>query len=156
TSTTPPSRASRWIPEPAISRWWEGGTTVEPTSMPAGCSSASRPCSRRRAGNTWTALRGQLLIASPGLLDPNFHRAVVLVVEHGEEGAVGLVLNRRSPAEVADAVPPLADLVEPEDQVHLGGPVEQQAVMVMAELEDPSEAAALVFEDVGLLSSESE
>jgi putative transcriptional regulator len=102
------------------------------------------------------SLRGQLLVASPALLDPNFHRTVVLVVDHGDEGAVGLVLNRRSQAEVSEAVPPLADLVEPEDQVHVGGPVEQQAVIVIAELEDPSEAATLVFADVGLVSSDSE
>ena len=42
-------------------------------------------------------MRGQLLIAGPTLLDPNFHRTVVLVVEHEDEGAMGLVLNRPSP-----------------------------------------------------------
>ena len=40
--------------------------------------------------------RGQLLIAGPGLIDPNFWRTVVLIVEHSEEGAFGLVLNRAS------------------------------------------------------------
>jgi putative transcriptional regulator len=40
------------------------------------------------------SLQGHLLIASPGLLDPNFARTVVLVVVHGEEGALGLILNR--------------------------------------------------------------
>ena len=43
-------------------------------------------------------LRGQLLVAAPILHDPNFHRTVVLVAEHGEEGAMGLVL----PAEPDD------------------------------------------------------
>ena len=41
-------------------------------------------------------LKGQLLLASPALFDPNFRRTVVLVTEHTEEGAAGLVLNRRS------------------------------------------------------------
>jgi putative transcriptional regulator len=40
------------------------------------------------------SLQGQLLIASTGLLDPNFARTVVLVAVHGEEGALGLILNR--------------------------------------------------------------
>jgi putative transcriptional regulator len=40
------------------------------------------------------SLQGQLLIASTGLLDPNFARTVVLVAAHGEEGALGLILNR--------------------------------------------------------------
>jgi putative transcriptional regulator len=42
-------------------------------------------------------LQGHLLIASPGLFDPNFRRTVVLVTEHTDEGAAGLVLNRPSP-----------------------------------------------------------
>ena len=40
------------------------------------------------------SLQGQLLIASPGLADPNFARTVVLIAVHGEEGALGLILNR--------------------------------------------------------------
>jgi len=55
------------------------------------------------------SLRGQLLVAGPALLDPNFHRTVVLLGEHGEDGAMGLVLNRLSDVTVADAVPPVAE-----------------------------------------------
>jgi putative transcriptional regulator len=102
------------------------------------------------------SLRGQLLVASPALVDPNFRRAVVLVVAHDEEGALGLVLNRRTEAEVAEAVPELADLVEPGAVVSLGGPVQNEAVVVIAEWDDPGEAGAIVFEDVGLMSSETE
>jgi putative transcriptional regulator len=40
------------------------------------------------------SLQGQLLIASASLLDPNFARTVVLIAVHGEEGALGLILNR--------------------------------------------------------------
>ena len=43
---------------------------------------------------TMDSLQGQLLIASPGLADPNFARTVVLIAVHGEEGALGLILNR--------------------------------------------------------------
>ena len=39
-------------------------------------------------------LRGQLLVAAPILHDPNFHRTVVLVAEHDDDGAMGIVLNR--------------------------------------------------------------
>jgi putative transcriptional regulator len=42
------------------------------------------------------SLRGHLLVAAPTLVDPNFARAVVLVAEHTEEGALGVVLNRPS------------------------------------------------------------
>ena len=97
------------------------------------------------------SLRGQLLVASPALLDPNFHRTVVLVVEHGEEGALGLVLNRVSSGEVAEVGPPLDDLIEPGARIHQGGPVEPAAVLVVAEFDDPEEAAALVLGDIGLV-----
>src|SRR3954471_9089687 len=40
------------------------------------------------------SLQGQLLVASPTLVDPNFFHTVVLLVQHNEEGALGLVLNR--------------------------------------------------------------
>lgn len=43
------------------------------------------------------SLRGQLLVAGPSLVDPNFHRTVVLVCEHDEYGAMGLVIKRPSP-----------------------------------------------------------
>jgi putative transcriptional regulator len=102
------------------------------------------------------SLRGQLLIASPALIDPNFRRTVVLVVAHDEEGAVGLVLNRRTDKEVAEAVPELAELVPPGAVVSIGGPVQAEAVVVLAEWDDPDEAGAIVFEDVGLMSSEAE
>jgi len=70
------------------------------------------------------SLRGQLLIASPALLDPNFARTVVLVVEHNDEGAMGVVLNRPTTASVAEAVPALEDLVDDDEPIFAGGPVE--------------------------------
>ena len=40
------------------------------------------------------SLQGQLLLASPAMMDPNFARTVILIVQHNDEGAFGLVLNR--------------------------------------------------------------
>ena len=96
-------------------------------------------------------LKGQLLLASPALFDPNFRRTVVLVTEHTEEGAAGLVLNRPSETAVADAVPDLLPLVSEEERVYVGGPVQESAVLVLAEFEDPEEAALLVVDDIGFL-----
>jgi putative transcriptional regulator len=100
--------------------------------------------------------RGKLLIAGPALLDPNFWRTVVLVVEHNEEGALGLVLNRPSETNVADAVPQLEELLDPEDQLYIGGPVQPSAVIVLARFEDPGDAALLAFDDVGVLGTEAQ
>jgi putative transcriptional regulator len=97
--------------------------------------------------------RGQLLVAGPGLLDPNFRRTVVLVVEHSEDGALGLVLNRPSDTTVSEAVPQLEELVELDERLFIGGPVERSAVIVLAEFEDAARAALIAFEDVGVLST---
>jgi putative transcriptional regulator len=97
------------------------------------------------------SLKGQLLLASPALFDPNFRRTVVLVTEHTDEGAAGLVLNRRSDTAVVEAVPDLAPLVTDEELVYVGGPVQQEAVLCLAEFEDPEEAAILVVDHVGFV-----
>ncbi len=97
--------------------------------------------------------RGQLLIAGPGLLDPNFWRTVVLVVEHTDEGALGLVLNRPSETTVGDSVPELEELLEREDRLFVGGPVQPSAVIVLAEFEDATDAALIAFDDVGVLGA---
>jgi putative transcriptional regulator len=97
--------------------------------------------------------RGQLLIAGPTLLDPNFWRTVVLVVEHNEEGALGLVLNRPSETVVSDAVPELDELIDGDELLYIGGPVQPAAVVVLARFEDPSDSALIAFDDVGVLGS---
>lgn len=102
------------------------------------------------------SLRGQLLIASPALQDPNFARTVVLIAEHSCDGAMGLVLNRPSKTEVEDGVDLLAPLVEDDDVVFTGGPVQPDAVMVLAEFDDPAQAAALVLADVGFLRADAD
>jgi putative transcriptional regulator len=96
------------------------------------------------------SLRSQLLIASPRLAD-YFQRTVVLVLEHNEDGAMGVVLNRPSDAPVREAVPGLADLGEPDGVVHVGGPVQPQAVIALGEFEDPDDASRLVVGDLGVV-----
>jgi len=100
------------------------------------------------------SLRGHLLVASPALLDPNFFRTVVLVTEHTDEGAAGLVLNRPSFAAVAAAVPQLEDLVDDGEQVWVGGPVQPEAVLVLGEYLDPDDAAVPLFGSLGFPSLE--
>jgi putative transcriptional regulator len=100
------------------------------------------------------SLKGHLLLAGPGLVDPNFRRSVVLVGEHSEEGAMGVVLNRPSEASVTEAVPELGALVDGSSVVHVGGPVQPSAIVVLAEFADPERAASLVVGDVGFLPAE--
>ena len=100
-------------------------------------------------------LRGKLLIASPALADPNFARSVVLITEHGEEGAMGVVLNRPSETDVLEVAPELGEIVEP-GPVFIGGPVQPQALVVLAEFADPTAAAWIVAADVGFVGAETD
>jgi putative transcriptional regulator len=95
------------------------------------------------------SLAGQLLLAAPTLLDPNFMRSVVLIGVHGEDGAMGVVLNRPSEMIVADAVPQLTDTVGADERVHVGGPVAPGAIVLVAEFRDPAPAAVLVVGRIG-------
>ena len=100
-------------------------------------------------------MRGKLLVASPSLLDPNFARTVVLITEHNEEGAMGVVLNRPSETAVGEVAPELEPIVTAEP-VFVGGPVQPQALVVLAEFNDPDAAAWIVVADVGFVAAETE
>jgi putative transcriptional regulator len=96
------------------------------------------------------SLRGELLIASPQLTD-YFRRTVVLVIEHNEDGAMGIVLNRRTEADVAEVVPSLAELIEEDDVIYDGGPVEPDSVLALGDFVDPSQSGKQVAGSLGLL-----
>jgi putative transcriptional regulator len=99
------------------------------------------------------SVKGKLLIAGPRLIDPNFWRTVVLVVEHSEEGAFGLVLNRPSETSVGEAVPELEPLIDPDETLFIGGPVQPSTVITLARFADISQAALAAFDDIGVLGT---
>jgi putative transcriptional regulator len=71
------------------------------------------------------SLQGQLLIASPKLFDPNFFRSVILLVQHSDAGALGLVLNRPLEMTINDAWGQVSELpCEASGFLHQGGPCE--------------------------------
>ena len=74
------------------------------------------------------SLRGKLLLASPEMGDPNFERTVILLIQHGTTGAMGLVLNRPTPLAVCEALRHSDDAgdteCETEEVLYQGGPCE--------------------------------
>lgn len=76
------------------------------------------------------SLRGRLILAAHALVDSNFERSVVLLIEHNEDGAFGVVVNRPSELEVADVLPEWAHLAADPELVFLGGPVEADEMML--------------------------
>lgn len=77
-----------------------------------------------------------MLIAARNLRDPNFFKTVVLIVEHNDEGAMGVVVNRPSGVTVAHALKKHFDLPETGEMVHIGGPVERNALFILHNAED--------------------
>jgi putative transcriptional regulator len=102
------------------------------------------------------SLQGKLLVSSPALHDPNFRKTVVLIAHHDEEGAMGLVLSRPSDVRADDAVPSLEGIPGAHDPVFVGGPVQPDAFMVLAEFDDVADAAAPIMERLGFMPADSE
>ena len=106
-----------------------------------------RSCPRRPEPD----VRGELLVATPTLLDPNFERTVVLVAEYNDEGAMGVVLNRPAGVNVGEAAPDLEPLVGADAPIFAGGPVQPTAGVVLAEFEPGLGEGAVVFDGIALL-----
>jgi putative transcriptional regulator len=96
------------------------------------------------------SLSGSLLVASPSMPD-YFHRTVILVVEHSEQGAFGLVLNRPSETTVGEASPELAELIGGDHLIHVGGPVQPNAITAVGEHSDPGTATKLIVGSLGMV-----
>jgi putative transcriptional regulator len=84
---------------------------------------------------THASLTGQLLIATPSMSDPRFARAVILMVKHDRNGALGIVINRpvgeRTMAQILEALGETADGAEGRMPIFVGGPVEPQQGFVL-------------------------
>ena len=77
-------------------------------------------------------LTGRLLVASPELGDPNFVRSVVLLVDHDESGALGVILNRPSTTDVHEILPDWHLYATPPQVVFQGGPVGRDSALALA------------------------
>ncbi|HLM96329.1 MAG TPA: YqgE/AlgH family protein [Acidimicrobiales bacterium] len=94
-----------------------------------------------------SGVTGRLLVASTRLGDPNFERAVVLVLDHGDDGALGVVLNRPTHVPVGEILEPWRDQAEmvPPAVVFRGGPVSPDAVIGLARAASAETASAAAW-----------
>jgi putative transcriptional regulator len=77
-------------------------------------------------------LTGRLLVATPALGDSNFERSVVLVLDHDEDGALGIVINRPTPLDVAEVLPVWQALATEPGVLFQGGPVALDSALGLA------------------------
>jgi putative transcriptional regulator len=94
--------------------------------------------------------KGVLLVASPSLEDPNFRQAVVLVVEHGPGGTVGLILNRPTKLFLSEALPDITALKGTNHRLFAGGPVEASRFLLLFRAKELPVDARSVFDGVYL------
>jgi putative transcriptional regulator len=81
-----------------------------------------------------TDLTGRLLVATPELGEGTFERSVVLVLDHDEEGALGVVINRPTPVGVAEVLPTWQPLASEPGVLFQGGPVGADSALGLAVL----------------------
>lgn len=94
------------------------------------------PRERRKCGimcrmTEVSSLTGRLLVATPALADPNFDRAVILLLDHDDQGSLGVVLNKPTPVEVADILEPWAAYTGEPGVVFQGGPVSLDSALAL-------------------------
>jgi putative transcriptional regulator len=103
------------------------------------------------------SLKNQLLIAMPSLQDPNFSRTVTYICEHGDHGAMGIVINRPTKLRLADVLQHMqidSDVGSAGDQVvYLGGPVEEERGFVLHTHTDPWDSTLPVDESISITTS---
>jgi putative transcriptional regulator len=104
-----------------------------------------------------SAIAPGLLLAMPQLDDPNFNRAVVLMIQHSDEGSFGLVLNRPSETPVIDVTAPLGMRWrgDPEARIWSGGPVSPESGWLLHEpgLQLEADGTLEVCEGIALSTS---
>lgn len=92
--------------------------------------------------------KGVFLVASPTMTDPNFSETVILIVEHGPGGSLGVVLNRSTKVLLSDALPEINMLKGTTHRLFAGGPVEPTRFVMLFRFKEPPEDAQSVFDGV--------
>jgi putative transcriptional regulator len=97
--------------------------------------------------------KGTFLIASDQLLDPNFSQTVVFLLEYSSEGAVGLIINRRTEVRLSEVLPEIRGLRRRKDVLYIGGPVGIDQMMLLVWSEQEPDDSYRIIEDVYVCSN---
>jgi len=97
--------------------------------------------------------RGKFLVAGRQLDDPNFRETVVLLIDYGLDGAMGLVINRPSNVKLATVFPDIKELKQREDTIYIGGPVAVNQMLLLIRSDRAPELSKRVTDNVYISSS---
>ncbi len=92
--------------------------------------------------------KGRFLVADRSLSGSNFAETVVLLIRYDAGGAMGLVVNRKTPIRVAQLLPELSGLTRRDERAYVGGPVETYKIFLLIRDDDPPNGAQPVVDDV--------
>ena len=94
--------------------------------------------------------KGIFLVATPSLRDHNFRQTVILLCEHGEEGALGVVVNRPTKINITEVLPQIPILEGQKHMVFSGGPVQRNHLLILYRTPEEPENTHHVFNGVYL------
>ena len=104
--------------------------------LPVGvvCVLLAMPALAQQEFSSASVEKGVLLVASPALTDPNFTQTVLLIVEHGQDGTIGLILNRPTDVLLAEVLRDLPALKQTKHRLFGGGPVGRTQLVLLFRL----------------------
>ena len=91
---------------------------------------------------------GRFLVAGEHLRDPNFAKTVVLLLNYGDRGARGIIINRRTDVKLATVFPRISGLHQRPDTVYIGGPVARNQLLILLRADGPRRGAEHVVDDI--------
>ena len=94
--------------------------------------------------------KGIFLVARPSLRDPNFRQTVILLCEHGPEGALGVVVNRQTEINITEVLPQVPILEGQHHKVFSGGPVQKNNLLILYRTPEGAQDSHHVFNGIYL------
>lgn len=117
---------------------------LEPTARPARVALSWSAA----GGSAGAPAAGRFLVAARTLRDPNFVETVILLVDFGDEGATGVIINRPTEIPLAGVLPEVSGLKDREDKVWQGGPVASWQLVLLTRSAEAGEGSRRVLSDV--------
>lgn len=114
---------------------------------------AGSPAAQRWPGAVRELAPGKFLVAARNLPDPNFANTVVLLVDYSAEGAMGVIINRRTDVPLSKVFPGISSVRGDGARLYFGGPVAVTGVLALLRADRPPEGSRTVLPDVHIIST---